>query len=855
MEQAREEWVHSFCDMCTCGCGIRVLKINGAPVKVEGDPDHPQNNGKLCAKGLSGLMKFYDPWRIKRPLIRREKEKGIGVDPKWEEISWNDALDIVVERMAKIRREDPRGLIVSTWDEVLDKALLKFWLPAFGTPNWQVGASGHFCGNAVHPVNYLTTGTWYVDPDLEYCNYYLMIGSQLGFMVGYNTMPITGAMAQARKRGMKLVVVDPVCTPAASKADEWIPIHPGTDGMFALGLLNILLNDLKVFDEHFIRFFTNGPYLINGSGTYLRDKDSGKPLVWDSKDNCPRPFDDPEIGEPSISGSYHVGDLVCSPSFELLRNHLLKYPLKRVSEITSVPEKTLHRIAKEYGESSGIPDNKIEIEGRMYPLRPVAAYYDKGTSGHMHSFHSGWSIMLLNIVMGNLDTPGGIVTPNGAGPWWSPSMTKDGLLVPSEISVPSEVARSETFVYSNKPYPARMPKKPNSLDLFELFPVAVYSQTPMYLVAPEPDKFGLTYRPAMMLHWKNNFFHTTGDVDVILKFIRSIPFIVSFATQMEESVMMADIVLPQVSYLERLSYPKNTNFYRNRVDLSSYFWMFMQPVAKPAYESREVALVLLELAERLGFLGDFYSNFNSCLKDQYKLDTKMKYSWDEIVDRWLKSWAGENKGLEYAKAHGFIDFGRRRAEHAYWRRLHKIRAPVYLEFMQRVGDDVEKVTSDLGVRWDVSDYQPLPDWKPCPAYNENREDFDLFAVNFKSEHLMVSHTDNISWLSSIASKSHFGYGLLVNTETAKKKDLADGSKVRLRSLNGKYVEGTVKHVEGVHPKVIGVMGAAGHWAKGMPVAQHKGSHFNSLIQYDIDHIDPIVASLDSCVRVRVEKLS
>ena len=107
---------------------------------------------------------------------------------------------------------------------------------------------------------------------------------------------------------MKVVVVDPVCHHPGSKADEWIPIRPGTDAAFALGLLNVMVNDHGFYDTEFLQKYSNGPYLVGPDEYYVRDPESGKPLVWDETSGKARPFNDPNLGIPAIEGNFTERD-------------------------------------------------------------------------------------------------------------------------------------------------------------------------------------------------------------------------------------------------------------------------------------------------------------------------------------------------------------------------------------------------------------------------------------------------------------------------------------------------------------------------------------------------------------------
>ena len=92
-----------MCGRCYAMCGIRVHVVNGVAVKIEGEPDSLHGSGGgVCGKGVAGLQVLYDPNRLNVPLKRTNPEKGLHVDPKWQEISWEEAFDEIVPRMKKI---------------------------------------------------------------------------------------------------------------------------------------------------------------------------------------------------------------------------------------------------------------------------------------------------------------------------------------------------------------------------------------------------------------------------------------------------------------------------------------------------------------------------------------------------------------------------------------------------------------------------------------------------------------------------------------------------------------------------------------------------------------------------------
>ena len=106
-------WIPSVCRMCFNGCGILVHRLNGVVTGIVGNPDSPINYGKLCPKGHAGIMMLYDPNRVTTPLRRRNPKKGLGEDPDWVPISWEEAIGEIGERLKKIIADDPEKSVSS----------------------------------------------------------------------------------------------------------------------------------------------------------------------------------------------------------------------------------------------------------------------------------------------------------------------------------------------------------------------------------------------------------------------------------------------------------------------------------------------------------------------------------------------------------------------------------------------------------------------------------------------------------------------------------------------------------------------------------------------------------------------
>lgn len=838
-----DQWIPSVCYMCYNCCGILVHLVDGVVTKIEGDPDNPHNRGRLCAKGNAGIMGLYNPNRVLTPLKRTNPEKGIGVNPKWVEISWGEALDTVVAKLKKIREDDPRKLLLAAMDFQAHKQLVAFAL-AFGTPN-MLRSSAYYCGNGLHPITYLTHGSCYFDPDLKYCNYLLLIGTGTGFMVHSNAVTLTQETSDARMRGMRVVVVDPVGTNAASKADEWVPIRPGTDAALALGILNVLINDLEIYDEDFLKRHTNAPYLVGKDGRYMREPGTGKPLVWDALEGRAKPWDDSALLELSITGKYEVDGQEATPAFQKLKDHVKKYTPECVSKITTVPPETIRRVAKEFGEAARI-GSKIVIDGKELPYRPACVNFGRGSIAHKHAFLSGFAMQLLNMVVGAIDVPGGILGCSPMGPSWAPKEGPDGLLVTDPFA---------TAMLT--PFPPRPVKRPQSLDLLELFPVACYSTPMMHQALKRPDDYGVPL-PEALLHCRTNVMMTSVNPGEMAEILSRIPFQVSFACDLDETVEFADIVFPDAHYLERLDPVVNIACEWIQAGPGSWYWETRQPVVKAAPGVKHWVETLLAIVDRLGLRSDYNNVFNLVfgLAEPYKLNPEAEYTWEEMADKVsraaTKSTSGSEWGLESFKDRTFMS-SPKSIEEAYPTPFCKPRIPIYLEYLLDAGSSVRKVTEEMGLVWDTSDYQPIPDWKPCPAHDP-ASDGTLYAVNYKLPFHTFSQTGDNPWLDDVGRHHSYAYKIMLNAEVARKSGISDGDLVWVEETSKGYkVRGRVKVTECVHPEVVAIAGVFGHWAMGQKVARGKGVNFNTLLPSTMERIDMVGAALDSCVRVRVYK--
>ena len=254
-------WVSSTCQGCTQWCAIQIYVQGGRAVKVRGNPLSKTNHGYVCPRGHMIPQQVYDPDRIKTPMKRTNPAKGRGVDPKFVPISWDEALDTVAEKMMELRRAGQpdklmymRGRYSSTSTDLLYGTLPKIW----GTG--QYFSHSALCAEAEKMGPGLTQGYFgYRDYDLEKTNCLVVWGCDP--LASNRMVPNTiHRFHEIAKRGC-VIAVDPRLSNAAAKAQEWLPIKPGTDGALAGAIAHVLLTE-GLWSRDFVGDFKEGKNLF-----------------------------------------------------------------------------------------------------------------------------------------------------------------------------------------------------------------------------------------------------------------------------------------------------------------------------------------------------------------------------------------------------------------------------------------------------------------------------------------------------------------------------------------------------------------------------------------------------------------
>jgi anaerobic selenocysteine-containing dehydrogenase len=522
---------------CHGTCGVLAHVRNGRLIKVEGDPDHPWNQGRLCARCLAMTQYVYHPERLTRPL-KRVGERGEG---KWQEISWGKAFDLIEEKLKGIRKEyGPESVVFSMGTGRDISPWLCMLAYAYGSPNVMFALSGNACYSpriaAVETVmgDYCVpdAGQWlerrYDDPKYQIPRCIVIWGYNIP-----NTCPdnIFGHwFIDLMKRGTEIICMDPRLTWFSSRAKHWLRLRPGTDGALAMGFLHTIIHE-NLFDHAFVEKWTNAPFLIRkDSGKLLRESDlkpggsrqnfaawdavKKQAIVWESgKAAYP-----PGAPMPALSGNCPVllkdGSTVeCRTVWDAFCEEIDRYPLERVAEITWVPQKEIQAAARFFAES-----------------KPAAIHWGLPIDSTPGITPTAQAITALWCLTGNLEVPGGNVIarnafgcvsyalPGAEGVIRLPSKESDQMRISTDKYGPFRKfiwrAQTDTVldqIFSGKPYPIR----------------AIWMQTGNLIA-------GIGFEPKK---WREA--------------LKKLDFVAAVDLFMTPTTQFADIVLPAATFLEK----------------------------------------------------------------------------------------------------------------------------------------------------------------------------------------------------------------------------------------------------------------------------------------------------------------
>lgn len=765
-----DEWLATSCWIGKQDCGILARRVDGRVVKLEGNPDHPRNLGTLCPKGVAQIYTLYDPTRIKQPMVRTSAK---GKPGKWREVSWKEALTLLAGKLSAAIAKDPRlGIVVEGRAGKVGAIYNDAFPKAVGIKVH--GRRGNDCGG---PSEDAVLATWGerspVMPDLHHCRYLICYWNltQAGGPGGLCNITLPREVVEARRRGMKVVSINPYNRPVAHMADEWVPIKPGTDMAFWLAVLHELIKNAFV-DEPFLKNRTNAPSLVTADGTIL--KKDGKDVVWDTRTNAPALYG-PEV-DPALLGTFEVDGETVRPAFQALKDHVAANTVEWASGITDVPAAQITRVARELGENAMIGSTTV-VDGVEVPLRPVAY----GIQGAAVRFHNGVqtnrAILLSFMVLGAIESV-------GSAHLWNkkvadPIPTHDKWVKAADKATP---------------------------DVFDLggstwFPMGSAGYHLVGVTILDPEKYKIPYKPEDMVVLVNftNPIITGRPLDQVMEGWKKFGFVAVITPHLTATAdYVGDLVLPcgTLDKWEGLLTAKTLYMSGDAI---------RAPLQKPWAESRSETEIFIDLTEKLGkltgpkgFIDEL--NTNMTLKDEYKLPLDKKPTVQEIIGAWTKS--KHAISLEEFAKRGVVS-KKVSADKLYMNSgktpLGGVRAAFYIEAFLKIPLSMKKngVPESL---WRY--YSPFPQWTE-PVIEQSPRRYDLYLMDFKRIEHKQTRTTNNPLLKELVP----GNPLIMNRATARAKRLKAGDAVWVESHNPvtgekRRVRTTLSVVEGIRPDTV-----------------------------------------------------
>ncbi|NOD99207.1 molybdopterin-dependent oxidoreductase [Ruegeria sp. HKCCD6228] len=597
------------CYMCACRCGINVHMKDGKVAYIEGNRDHPVNKGVLCAKGSAGIMQVNAPSRLRKPL-KRVGPRGSG---EFREIEWDEALSTAVGWLNELHETAPQKLAFFTGRDQ-SQSFTSYWAQNFGTPNY--AAHGGFCSVNMAAGGIYTMGGafWeFGQPDWDHTKLFMLFG----VAEDHDSNPIKMGIGKIKARGARVIGVNPIRSGYNAVADDWVGITPGTDGLFILSLIHVLMKAGKI-DLDYLSRYTNAPVLVNASegaekGLFLRDED-GKPLVIDRKTGEPTAFDKPGV-RPDLSATYDKDGVTHRPVFHLMAEKYLsdEHAPEAVADRCGIPAKRIRAIAAEiarvaFDEAIELNQEWVDFRGEKHSKmigRPVSFHSMRGVSAHANGFQTCRALHVLQIMLGTVEVPGGFrfkppypkpveahPTPHGDrrpgrplnGPHLGFPRGPEDLLL-DDCGTPQRIDKA--FTWEN--------------------PMSVHGLMHMVIsnaAAGDPYKIDTLFMYMANMSW-NSSMNTKGVMEMLTAKTDDgnyvIPRIIYSDAYSSEMVAYADLILPDTTYLERHDCISLLD--RPICEADAAADAIRWPVVEPDRDVRGFQSVLIELANRMSLPG------------------------------------------------------------------------------------------------------------------------------------------------------------------------------------------------------------------------------------------------------------
>ena len=481
--------IPSACQGCLSNCPVLVTVEGGRAVRVRGNAASTATGGSACPALAITLEQEYDPDRVSTPLRRRNPRKGRGVDPQFEPVTWDEALDELADRMMALRRagHPERFALAKGRSTGINEVLTRVLPEIYGTPN----SFNHdsICADAEKLATGVMDGAYdYHDYDWEHLECAILWGAD---PIASNRQKAHArrALPEALRRGAAVYVVDPRRSTTAelvekeerSDAGCWVPVAPGTDGALASAIARVILAE----------------GLWNRD--YVGDFEGAKNLFAEAAQLKGR------VDEDSFQERFTHG--VCAWWNEELFD---KTPEWAESE-TGVPSSVIVRMARAFARAG----------------QRAVSWISPGVAMSARGLYSGMACYALNGLVGSIGAEGGVLA--------FPSLPVEKL--PSTEPYCDEIARRACSLLR-----VDVPQRAD----FLCAKAGRAHRAPVTNLIPEAIEGGRV--DTLVAYWCNFPFSCAG-AKRWERALEKLPFLVHVTTHISEMSQYADIVLPACHHL------------------------------------------------------------------------------------------------------------------------------------------------------------------------------------------------------------------------------------------------------------------------------------------------------------------
>ena len=777
------------------------------------------------------LQQLYDPDRIKVPMKRTNPEKGRGIDPKFVPITWDEALDIVADKMMELRKANEpeklmymRGRYSSTSTDLLYGTLPKI----YGTPNYFSHSA--ICAEAEKMGPGYTQGFFgYRDYDLAKTTCLVIWGCDP--LSSNRQVPnAINKLGDIFDRGT-VIAVDPRLSTSAAKANEWLPIKPGEDGALAAALAHVIMTDGK-WSKEFVGDFKDGKNLFKVGRT----------------------VDEAAFVEKQTHGVVKWWNIE-------LKDKTPTWAAKK----TLIPKEQIIRVARAMAKAGS----------------SCAVYMGPGVAMTPRGTYASMAVYALNGILGSIETEGGVFQSSSAPTTKFPEIAE---VFVDELAKKSGKGK-KVDGRGAKDMPAIMGgfEKKKDKDGKE-------TESAMAGVVTNNVANGLLKDPGaikvFLSTWSNFNFSCTGAQRWDMAMAK-VPFFVHIVTNASEMTQYADIVLPAT-----FAPAEKFSIITNMANLHGHM-SIQQPVIKPLWQAKseetEVMWLLAEKLKAKGFanLYDYYASFedpetkkkplnaaefaeiSAKISSQKAWNGKEKMKGDQLV-----GWEDfKKKGIYNSETYAYKkNWGKDNPETKKFEGKFKTvtkKFEFYSETLKKtltLFAEKNKISIDEVLKGSGYEAQGelvfVPHYE-SPTRHGSNEEYPFTFIDYKSRLNREGRSQNTTWYHEFKKMDvgdvSWDDVTKINPSDAKKLGIKNGDAIRLTSTTGAIVT-KAKLWEGVRPGTIAKCFGQGHWAYGRVAAKDyaraepRGGNNNELLVDDYDRLSGATARNGGFTGVKIEKI-